>query len=178
MYSYLLGSWTLKRTMEYEVGGMTGTFEGTAMFEPFFFDYFVPRDILTYVESGTFHPTEPSMPDLPISNQMLYEFTGAGVKVFFDGLRGERGSDAVMAHAKYLYTIKPATLELEDYSDDPKLYGKVRAKPRRMRCGYRFSCLGRLCSKLLSLTPLTSHRIPTAATWRFRHLVLSFSRGP
>ena len=162
MYTYLLGSWNLQRTMTYETGGMTGTFEGTAMFQPFFFDYFVPRDILTYEESGTFTPSEPSMPALQISNQMLYEFTPVGIKVFFDGLRGERGSDAVMSHAKYLYTIKPETLALEDYSDNPKLYGSVRARAvphDRIRCS---SCA------LIGSNCASPHRTSIVGTWRSR----------
>ena len=81
LFSYLLGTWTLTKTLEYQRGGRSGNFRGSAQFMPLSAGV---EGVLSYEETGV-ATLEPNMEALEARHALLYDCSDAtDVKVYFD----------------------------------------------------------------------------------------------
>ena len=76
---YLLGPWRLRKAMTYDVGGISGRFDGEAEWTVLPHD---SRTLLAYSETGRFRPVSGQLSSvdatdtLETRNQLIYDFSG------------------------------------------------------------------------------------------------------
>lgn len=123
---FLLGKWTVRRVTQYEVGGISGRFEGEAEFSSVPLD---DRSLMRYTESGEFRPGGDQLPSsnggsLTTRNQLVYDFSNwERVDIYYDDPGStERSPEADLAHLRFLHSLRPETMQLTDHPDGPDLY--------------------------------------------------------
>jgi len=123
--NYFLGEWNLRKATVYSVGGISGRFEGSCVFEILLdprrgkSDPMRERGLLAYSEFGQFRPD--SNPDqvLETRNRLVYDFTDpARVNVFFDD-SFDRSEEAVVSALRFDHSLSPLSLEMSEASDAP-----------------------------------------------------------
>ena len=122
---YLLGNWRLRKATTFVRGGMSGKFDGDALFD----EYPDPegvRTLVAYSEFGQFCPkgVGPALTPsggaadscLDTRNRLLYDFTSSSrIDVFFDA-SADRTPKAVISNAQFLHSVRPDDLKLVDHS--------------------------------------------------------------
>ena len=100
LLSYLLGSWTLTKTLTYSRGGRSGSFRGEATFAPLAGSL----QVLAYEETGI-ATLEPSMETFEARHALLYDCSDNDrVDVFFDEAT-KRDPAAVMTGKRFFHSI-------------------------------------------------------------------------
>ena len=104
LHDYLCGKWTLEKKLDYTRGGKTGTFSGTASFEPFEGAEGGART-LAYAEEGV-ATLMPERVELQAYKKLLWEFAGDGttVRVSFDEAT-DRSVSGIVAGARFFHSI-------------------------------------------------------------------------
>lgn len=101
LFSYLLGTWTLTKTLEYQRGGRSGNFRGSAQFMPLSAGV---EGVLSYEETGV-ATLEPNMEALEARHALLYDCSDAtDVKVYFDEAINRAPAD-VLTGRRYFHSI-------------------------------------------------------------------------
>ena len=123
---FLLGKWRVRRVTQYELGGISGRFEGEAEFAEVPLDD--GRSLVRYTESGEFRPGGDQLPSssggsLTTRNQLVYDFSNwERVDIYYDDPSTKRGPEADLADMRFLHSLRPETMELTDHPDGPDLY--------------------------------------------------------
>jgi len=102
--SYLEGTWTLEKSMQYNRGGVTGTFSGITTFEPL--EHATRPALLTYKEDGQ-ATLGPEKATFQASKLLLWDFAGDLVDVYFDEAR-DRSADGIVEGARFFHHIDAA----------------------------------------------------------------------
>jgi hypothetical protein len=125
--SYLLGTWALKKVTLYKVGGISGRFEGSCVFESFFDprrgknDPLHERGLLAYSEVGHFRPDEDSSQVLETRNRLMYDVSNpTRIDVFFDDSH-DRSAEQVLAGLRFDHSLSPETLQMAEATPAPGL---------------------------------------------------------
>ena len=127
---FLLGKWRVRRVTQYEMGGISGRFEGEAEFAevPIVGEFADGRSLVRYTESGEFRPSGDQLPSssggsLTTRNQLVYDFSNwERVDVYYDDPSTERGPEADLTDLRFLHSLRPETMELTDHPDGPDVY--------------------------------------------------------
>jgi hypothetical protein len=123
LFNFLLGEWRLSKTLEYERGGITGSFEGNAEFVPLA-DTPDKRCLVAFRESGCFIAADER--SFKTRNRLLYDFSDpTSVKVFFDECAlpdGQRTAQAILDGARYFHSISTPSLEMDEHPCGPDMY--------------------------------------------------------
>ena len=90
---YFLGEWLITKTMNYDRGGITGSFTGSAAFAPL---EYAERTLVTFAEQGKFVASDQRVFDT--RNRLLYDFSDEALtRVYFDESLDDRSASAVVA---------------------------------------------------------------------------------
>jgi hypothetical protein len=101
LLSYLLGSWTLTKTLTYSRGGRSGTWSGEATFAPLA----DTLQVLAYEETGI-ATLEPSMETFEARHALLYDCSADDrVEVFFDEATKRDDPVDIMAGKRFFHSI-------------------------------------------------------------------------
>ena len=120
---FLLGKWRVRRVTQFEVGGISGRFEGEAEFAEVPLDD--GRSLVRYTESGEFRPGGGQLPSnsgdsLTTRNQLVYDFSNwERIDIYYDDPSTERSTEADLTDLRFLHSLRPETMELTDYPDGP-----------------------------------------------------------
>lgn len=123
--SYLLGAWALKKVTLYKVGGMSGRFEGSCVFESFLdprrgkTDPLHERGLLAYSEVGHFRPDGDAIQVLETRNRLMYDVSNpTRIDVFFDDSH-DRSAGEVLAALRFDHSLSPETLLMVEATPAP-----------------------------------------------------------
>ena len=104
LLTYLLGTWSVSKNLQYTRGGKSGTFAGEATFARLNGD----ASIVSFVEEGTAR-LEPSGDTYDARQRLLYTADGStdGVRVYFDEHIGARDdTSSVVKGARFFHDIQ------------------------------------------------------------------------
>ena len=94
---YLGGRWTLGKTLQYERGGISGTFAGSAIFLE------ITNQVLAYEEDGV---ATLGSDQFAARAALLYDCSNDNaVRVFFDEAKNRESAAAVLAGGRFFHTI-------------------------------------------------------------------------
>jgi hypothetical protein len=123
--SYLLGAWALKKVTLYKVGGISGRFEGSCVFESFLdprrgkTDPLHERGLLAYSEVGQFRPDGSINQALETRNRLIYDLSSPSrIDVFFDDSH-DRSPAEVIAALRFDHSLSPETLQMAEATPAP-----------------------------------------------------------
>ena len=104
LLSYLIGTWTVAKDMQYQRGGKTGTFSGVATFSR------LTESVVTFEEQGTAR-LAPDGDAYEARQRLLYTHVAgdqapSSVRVLFDEASSRESAAAVLAGARFFHTIE------------------------------------------------------------------------
>jgi len=118
--SYLHGAWTLKKATIYKVGGISGRFVGSCIFETFLdprrgqMNPLHERGLLSYSEAGDFRPDSDPSRVFETRNRLMYDFSDPlRVDVYYDA-SDDRSPAAVVAGLIFDHSLLPETLQMAE----------------------------------------------------------------
>ena len=121
LYNYLLGRWQLRKTLEYNRGGLSGSFDGVATFAPLQHE---ERLLLAFEEHGRFVADAAPAQRLDATHRLLYDFSSPQrATVYFDESRDDRSVASILRSARYFHSLQPGpSWAIEEHPCGPDVY--------------------------------------------------------